>query len=417
LKFNKNYNIFIGINGSGKTSILDAISISLGGFTSGIDGIGNYGFSKDDVQYKMYQTGGTLISREKQYPVSIESTINFENTVIEAKRSLLSESGRTTTKEAKDLISYASNLQNKIRKGDNSIELPLIAYYGTGRLWNKKNKTDMSINSNHSRLNGYTLCLSANTNEKMFLEWIKKMTLVQLQNSKVIPELEAVKNALSKCYKTIDDTIEEAIFDYDLKSDEIEVTITRNNKIIEKLPIRLLSDGIKSIFSIISNISFRMATLNPQFPSEKICNTSGIVIIDEVDMHLHPSWQKKIINDLIDIFPNIQFFFSTHSPIIIGNVENNDNQFFVLNNNKIDILKEKSYGRNNESILENIMDVNSKPKKIVDLWKKFNDSIDNENIKEAKQILEKLKYILGDNDKEYIIAETTLFLETLGDDE
>ena len=348
LELKDNYTVLIGINGSGKTTILDAISIALGGYISNFDGMGIYGISKSDSHYKMYELG-SKIEREHQFPVKISAIGEIDNRKIKWTRSLNKEKGRTTNVGAKEIINYALEMEEKVKLGSKQIILPVIAYYGTGRLWmQKRDKNVKNSQESFSRLKGYIDCLDSASNEKMMLKWFEKMTYLELQEGEKIQELEVVKSALNSAYEIMDESIEKASFNYKVKSEEIEVVVKRKNKIVESLPLRILSDGIKSTMSMIADIAYRMAVLNPQLLNDILKETSGVVLVDEIDMHLHPSWQSKIIKVLTTIFPKVQFVFTTHSPSVLSNVSNEN--ILILNNLEISKLEDKTYGRDIESI-------------------------------------------------------------------
>ena len=334
IKLNSDYTVLIGINGAGKTTILDAISIALGGYVSVFDGMGIYGINRNDSHYKMYEIG-SVIDRQHQFPVGIYAECDFNNKKsVSWVRTLNGEKGRTSNIRAKEIIEYASKVQGEIKKGNKEVILPVIAYYGTGRLWmQKRDKNLKEMKENFSRLKGYVDCLDSASNEKMMLKWFEKMTYLELQEGKKIPELEVVKQALSQSYKTLDETIKTAEFIFKVKSGEIEVTIKRENGIVENLSLRILSDGIKSTLSMIADIAYRMAILNPQLLEDILKETSGVVLIDEIDMHLHLSWQKKIISVLCKTFPKVQFIFTTHSPSVLSNVPNKN--ILILDNFEI----------------------------------------------------------------------------------
>ena len=90
---------------------------------------------------------------------------------------------------------------------------------------------------------------------------------------------------------------------------------------IVRMPVSQLSDGYKCTISLIADIAYRMAILNPQLLNKVLVETEGIILIDEVDLHLHPKWQKRILKDLMDIFPKVQFIVSTHAPEVINSVK------------------------------------------------------------------------------------------------
>ena len=411
IKLNPDYTVLIGINGAGKTTILDAISIALGGYISTFDGMGTYGIDKNDSHYKMYEIGSS-IEREHQFPVEIYAECEVDKKQISWIRGLNGEKGRTTNTGAKEIIKYASEIQTKIKMGNKDVILPVIAYYGTGRLWmQKKDRNLKKIQESFSRLKGYVDCIESASNEKMMLKWFEKMTYLELQEGKRIPELSVVKNALSQSYMAIDETIKTAEFNFKVRSGELEVAIRRENGIVENLPLRILSDGIKSTLSMIADIAYRMAILNPQLLDDILEETSGVVLIDEIDMHLHPSWQKKIISVLKKIFPKVQFVFTTYSPSVLSNVSNKN--VLILDNFEIYSLENMTYGKDIEAILREVMRVQVRPKEVIDKLELFNDLLDENNLLEAKKILKELEEILGKDDSEVVERRISLELEEI----
>jgi hypothetical protein len=103
---------------------------------------------------------------------------------------------------------------------------------------------------------------------------------------------------------------------YDIEQDDLIVTVNGKD-----LPAYLLSDGQRTILAMVADIAYRAAQLNPQLERNAPQETPGIVLIDELDLHLHPNWQRKIVNTLKTTFPKIQFFASTHSPFIIQSLQ------------------------------------------------------------------------------------------------
>ena len=118
----------------------------------------------------------------------------------------------------------------------------------------------------------------------------------------------------------MDDKAKDVKFRFSVKSDELELVIRYKDGAVSYLPVRLLSDGIRTILNMVADIAYRMAVLNPQLLGNIVRDTDGIVMIDELDMHLHPSWQQRIMQDLTRIFPKLQFVVTTHAPSILANV-------------------------------------------------------------------------------------------------
>lgn len=96
------------------------------------------------------------------------------------------------------------------------------------------------------------------------------------------------------------------------------------------------------------DIAYRMAILNPQLLEKVLSDTEGIILIDEIDLHLHPSWQQRVIRDLTSIFPKVQFIVSTHAPAIINSVQSEN--LFVLKNHQIIQLDNWVYGKDVKSV-------------------------------------------------------------------
>lgn len=407
VSLNERYTILVGSNGSGKSTILDAVAISLGSYISAFKLKGNT-INKTDVHYKMYAQG-SVVNSEPQFPAEIKVSAKYNEELVTWKRALNSINGRTIIGDAKNIIDIARKTQKQVVKGDEKTVLPLITYYGTGRLWmQKKERRIDNSKSKPSRLDGYIDCLDSASNEKLMLKWFEKMTYIQLQEGKLIPELEAVKKAMAICYKSTSSSIKEVNFAYNVKVDELEINLWKIDGVVERLPVTLLSDGIKSTLSMVADIAYRMAVLNPQL-LYNVLSTPGIVLIDELDMHLHPNWQKKIIKDLCTIFPKLQFICTTHSPSILVNVPKE--HILIFDNYQVYEPQNNTYGRDVRAILREIMDADVRPTEVTEIIEQFYDAIDNEELAIAKRSLEELRDILGEKDSEYIKARISLELE------
>lgn len=152
------------------------------------------------------------------------------------------------------------------------------------------------------------------------MKWFQKMTLQQLQRGEEIPEFRAVRTALEQIFASITGYSEVKV-QYNLDTNEIDVIYYDNNAVSARIPLSQLSDGYKCTISLIADIAYRMAILNPQLLDRVLVETEGIVLIDEVDLRLHPKWQKRILKDLMNLFPKIQFIVSTHAPEVINSVK------------------------------------------------------------------------------------------------
>ena len=409
-ELNPNLTVFIGNNGSGKSTVLDAISISIGTFFSGLDGVPGTGINKDDVTCKSFDMG-TVIDLQHQYPSVITAKGDVGGEIMEWSRSLNGAGGRTTTIDAKSIISAAEGYQARIREGDTSLILPIISYYGTGRLWaQKREKRPSDQLVQFSRLSGYIDCLAAESNEKLMLKWFEKMTIQQAQRQQPSPELNAVEQAVSRCFAGITGS-EQVVTQFNLDTHSLDILYTDASGKKVRVPMKNLSDGYKNTIGMIADIAYRMAILNPQLLENVLTETPGIVLIDEVDLHLHPVWQQRIIRDLQTLFPKVQFIVSTHAPSVISSVKR-ENMLVLDADGQPYTLPVEVYGKDANSILSAVMDANHRPAEVQAMFDRFYLTVETD-LTQAESILNEIEALIGSEDPELTQAHVTLALEQL----
>lgn len=309
--FTKSMNLIIGDNGTGKTSILEAIAVALGGFLSGIDGVNTIHFSKDEIRQENQLMGTGSNSIIYRTPVRVEADITIDNHRFRFVRQKKSVSSSRSTIEPRDICRLAGRMAQ-----DSHSVLPIISYQSFSRISNqKKDKWEDPFSDDFSRVVGYTDCLEEASNTKLLTNWFKKMEYITWQQEREIVEFETVKNAISRFMQVMLDRKDVRIF-YDKRTEELMYSDMR-----ECLPIRFLSSGFRTLLGMVLDIAYRMAVLNPNLLGEIVVSTPGIVLIDEIDLHLHPNWQWRVVKALKTTFPRVQFIATTHSPLIISSCE------------------------------------------------------------------------------------------------
>lgn len=412
MDFHKKLTVLVGVNGAGKTSILEAIAIAVSTMFAPLDGPKGTGIDKTQAHLKAYAIGSTN-DVQAQYPVSISAVSIIDGREVKWTRCLNTANGSTTIKEAKEMIAVAADYQKRLRDGDTTLLLPILAYYGTGRLWDYHREKQTDIFEASTRTNGYIDSTCGTANIKLMMNWFAKMTVQKYQNQEnglgAIPELEAVFAAMERCYSQITG-IDDVKIQYHMGTRELEVFYTDETGQRMRMPVNQLSDGYKSTISLVADIAYRMAVLNPQCLGNVCSETDGIVLIDEIDLHLHPSWQQRVLEDLTRIFPKVQFIVTTHAPEIINSVLKEN--VVVIENNLAIPAPAETYGKDANGILRSIMRVKERPELIMEKFDEFYHAIDVERYTEAEQILEYLENAIGE-DPELASMRVQLDLEQL----
>ena len=409
IDFNDKLTVIVGQNGCGKSTILEAAAIAVGTFTAALDDLPNYGIKKEDAHLSYFNMGSN-IDVQPQYPVRVTANGQLDNSDVSWIRSLDAPSGkgsRGTLALAKEVKTIAEKYQERFRKGDTTLVLPIIAYYGTGRLWAQhKEKKDDTFAKN-TRINGYIDNLDGAANNKLMLRWFKKMTVQQAQRHDTIPEYQAVCKAMSQCFKSITG-FENVEIQYNLDTDDIDVIYNDDNGKWVRIPVSRLSDGYKCTLSLIADIAYRMALLNPQFFDNVLKETNGVVLIDEIDLHLHPEWQTRILSDLTEIFPRVQFIVSTHAPSVINSVKSEN--LVILENDKARVPCGEIYGKDTNTIVSGIMGSKERPKIVIESFEHFYKYLDENDLDSAKKQISKLEQLIGYDDSEVASLHTKLKL-------
>jgi predicted ATP-binding protein involved in virulence len=335
-------------NGQGKTSILDAVRIALWPFVSQFD-LAKTAYADpantitiDDVRIlksveQRSAVFGALDVMARQFPSSITTIADYQLDVSVWQRFRDSEAKKSQTKDdsgAKALKESAKRLQNTIR--DLSVKpqtLPVFGYYGTGRLWKEKRLMDgkkgsTEKNNEQIRTFAYRDCLDPASSFKQFQDWftsaylkVMEYQIAQLEDGATFIE---VPNELRCPVKVVQDAVNEVLkpvgWQHLQYSEKYDKSLILKHPTHGVMKISQLSDGIKNMLAMIADIAYRCVLLNGHLQDQAAKQSPGVVMIDEVDMHLHPQWQQSVIKALRDAFPKIQFIVTTHSPQVLSTV-------------------------------------------------------------------------------------------------
>lgn len=340
LDLHERMTLLVGSNGAGKSAILDALAIALGARLAAMPEVAREDRTLTVSDARLVrQRGGGLATINPTFPVQVTvdaqlyhvnvaslddlkriepHEISYAPTPTRWTRELARIGGRTSTSDA-GLMRAHVGFEDASASLFEEISLPLIAYYGTGRLWVQKRDKAKNAKS-RSRMDGYTACLDFASSHKLFERWMADREGARLQQLEAAeaagtdlasvraPHLEAVQKAVCACLEGA------RRFYYSMNHQELRVEFDDERDI----PFSSLSDGQRSLVVLAADIAWRAAQLNPIYAADAPRLTKGVVLIDEIELHLHPQWQRSVVPNLLRIFENIQFVMTTHSPQVVS---------------------------------------------------------------------------------------------------
>ncbi len=405
IDFDSHLTVLVGDNGAGKSTVIDAACVALGSLFEKVDNAKSCSIVVDDARRVVLDQNG-MVDVQPQFPVKVEAYGTAGGGEISWARSLNGAKSRMTRAEARDVMDYGASLQVRISNGDADMPLPILARYGTGRLW-KQGGTAPEDEPN--RTLGYVDALQAASVESRMSAWFKRQSIWEWQNKRESPLFAAVKRALASCFDSAA-SVFDAMVDYDAELQQLVFAYHDESGIYHRDRLHSMSDGYRGTLSLIADIAYRMALLNP-FLGERILATPGVVMIDEVDLHLHPRWQARILGDLVSIFPNVQFIVSTHAPVVVTSVPKSNVR--VLGERSAVIPATETKGRDAGDILNTVLGASSRPVEVAGLFAEFDSAIDADDYAAGRSVLDKIEALIGSDDPEVVAAKTTLELEEL----
>lgn len=428
IEFRRGVNLLIGDNSVGKTSLLRACNLVMNAFFSGFSDENTVWKSADDNDFR--STGITeqpveIVFHPGEWDFPVISTTMGESYSLDRNIDLKIE--KKSKKNSRNLVSgliplrdYASNtkLWSHIVLEDKSIQqinpLPVYAYFTTEDIHSVRKFDKEKFKKYIQKPSfGYYECFDC---RGLFECWIKRL-LVLKEAQKGEDEINSVRNAIIDALGPTGCNI---INDMAIRHNEGKVYFMFVDG--RESESALLSDGYRRLVNIVMDIAFRCALLNKSmFGDQCYKHTHGTVIIDEIDEHLHPALQVRVLKALQDTFPKIQFIVSTHAPLVMSSVEPRKDE----NGNDINVVykleyidgeythKELNiYGMDASTIIETYMGQPSRDLKVNNDIKSILELIDKGDIQTARKSLEELEKNIASGDPELTRMEALIsFME------
>ena len=409
IDFSERLNVFVGVNGAGKTSILDSLAILLSRLIGRIQSSHGTGrqFTDTDIQIGTSETANSIDLSYKNK--------NIRWTVTKTKRGRKRQT-ITNLVQIKEIVEL---VQNELENNEDA-SFPLAVYYGVNRA---VLDIPLRIRNKHQfgQFEAYDQALTGKRNDfRLFFEWFRNRE--DLENEQRLypedrnqagkknkqsdleyqdPQLQAVRDAI------------QALTDFSgirIIRNPLRMEVRKDNKVLN---VRHLSDGEKCLFALAGDLARRLAIANPVL--DKPLEGSGVVLIDEIDLHLHPEWQHRVIPQLLETFPNCQFIITTHSPQVLGHVTSENVWCLMQKDGVTSIIKpDGTYGHDSNFLLKTLLGSRYRPdvidREISKLYKLIK-----KNPKAAREQLTSLKNQIEGDSPDLIHAEALLHrYEVLG---
>lgn len=328
IPLHRHMTMFLARNGTGKSAVLEATAAAMSAFTRWFPELlatDRPGIPSDAprITYPRGPLGEPFHNLPAR--VSAHGGIGGSDATWSVTRA--NTSGGTKYTAARAPQRYVERLVAEVRDGSPEVALPILAAYPTSRTGKEAYRTRRMRHGRPSRISAYARALSSVSSSRLFLDWFFNESMARDKDLlKEVPTLDpegllldrwAALEAVEHAINVVLEPAGVAGLHY---SDDLQ-TLAVTHALHGPLPVTSMSDGIRTMVGLVGDLAHRCARLNPWLGLDCCSAATGVVTIDEIDLHLHPEWQQHVAPSLMRAFPNLQFVCSTHSPLVATTLE------------------------------------------------------------------------------------------------
>ena len=285
----------------------------------------------------------------------------------------------------------------------------VLAYYGAGRSWLSSNERVAKPRTNGParRWAAFYDCFNERIRFAELHKWFSRETTERGNRAgKWRPGFEVVRRAVLRCVPEADGVW------FDTDRDQIVLSIAGQAQ-----PFDNLSAGQRMMLALVADLAVKAVTQNAFLlppdelgpddnPLPKILlETPGVVLIDELEVHLHPTWQRRVVADLRRTFPKVQFIGPTHSPQVVGEVEAESVRIFNPRTKRWE-APNQSFGMDSNWILKVLMGGTEMDAEVEKEIKLVQAHAVKREFQEARQLLKSLRERVGNSEQIQYAAST-----------
>lgn len=398
LNFDGKSAVIFGINGTGKSTVLSAINYCFWLWLNRLNPSQGTAYRSFDAKSVHYGTS----------ELKIHCVVETDNCTHElVRRYTKAQTGKKAVSlyRKKEYDGFVSTFRDLyLAENEN---MPVFVNYGTNRA---VLDIPLRIRQKHqfSKLTALERAIENELDFRTFFEWYRNQEDIENEYIRESRK-QNYQDKYLKCVRYAIETMLDNVSDLKVKRSPLRMVVKKGEA---EIAVDQLSDGEKCTLALFGDLARRVAMANPN--RDNPLEGSGIVLIDEVELHMHPSWQRRVLTVLQNVFPNIQFIVTTHSPQVLGEVCDN---YIVLKlsstlegDGNIEVVS--TYGKDSNWILKYDMNTPERSKPILKKFKDFYDALDKADYDSAQNILDDLQEMIGE-DPELTSMQIQLDMDSL----